>query len=120
VVLQLAQSNLTTAAVFSRKNQLLTALQGILTVTYLSNFIDGLEAPTRLTNSNEMFKKNEMFENCSFQSQHSSAATGDVTKNIIPARPLATQIPKFCVASGYLQVSERHSPKKQNIQIYYS
>ena len=62
VVLQLAQSNLTTLAVFSRKNHLLTASQGILTVTYLNNFIDGFGTPTRLANSNEMF------ENNSFQS----------------------------------------------------
>jgi hypothetical protein len=62
-VLQLAQSNLMTPAVFStERSQFLTALQGILTVMYLRNFIDVLETPTRVANSNEMF------ENGSFQS----------------------------------------------------
>ena len=61
-VLQLAQSNLMTFAVFStERNHFLTALQGILTVMYLRNFIDVLETPTRVANSNDMF------ENGSFQ-----------------------------------------------------
>jgi hypothetical protein len=61
-VLQLAQSNLMTVAVFSTENHFLTTLQGFLTVQYLRNFIDVLETPARVANSNEMF------ENGSFQS----------------------------------------------------
>ena len=62
-VLQLAQSNLMTLAVFStERSHFLTALQGILTVMYLNKFIDVLETPTRVANLNEMF------ENGSFQS----------------------------------------------------
>ena len=74
-VLQLAQWNLMTLAVFStERSHFLTALQGILTVMYFRSFIDVLETPTRVANSNEMF------ENGSFQNwQHSSAPTGDVT-----------------------------------------
>ena len=74
-VLQLAQWNLMTLAVFStERSHCLTALQGILTVMYLRNFIDVLETPTRVANSNEMF------ENGSFHRwQHTSAPTGDVT-----------------------------------------
>ena len=62
-VLQFAQSYLMTFAVFSTvRSHVLTALQGFLTVMYLRNFIDVLETPTRVANSNEMF------ENGSFQS----------------------------------------------------
>ena len=46
----------------TERSHVLTALQGILTVMDLRNFIDVLETPTRVANSNEMF------ENGSFQS----------------------------------------------------
>ena len=60
-VLQLAQSNLMTIAVFStERSHFLTALQGILTVMYLRNFIDVLETPTRVPNSNEMFENGSL------------------------------------------------------------
>ena len=48
--------------VFTERSHFLTALQGFFTVMYLRKFIDVIETPTRVANSNEMF------ENGSFQS----------------------------------------------------
>lgn len=63
-VIQLAQSNVMTFAVFfnRKRSHVLTALQRNFVCMDLRNFIDVLETPTRVANSNEMF------ENGSFQS----------------------------------------------------